>query len=38
MRFQDKTLQCADCGTDYSFTAEDQEFYQSKGYTKEHNR
>jgi CxxC-x17-CxxC domain-containing protein len=38
MSFQDKTLQCADCGADFSFTAEDQEFFQSKGYTNEPKR
>jgi len=38
MRFQDKTIQCSDCGTDFSFTAEEQEFYQSKGYTNEPKR
>jgi len=38
MGFQDKTIQCSDCGTDFSFTAEDQEFFQSKGYTNEPKR
>jgi CxxC-x17-CxxC domain-containing protein len=38
MGFQEKTLQCTDCGTDFSFTAEEQEFYQSKGYTNEPKR
>jgi len=38
MGFQNKTLKCADCGTDFSFTAEDQEFFQSKGYTNEPKR
>jgi CxxC-x17-CxxC domain-containing protein len=38
MSFQDKTIQCVDCGTDFSFTAEDQEFFQSKGYTNEPKR
>jgi CxxC-x17-CxxC domain-containing protein len=38
MGFQDKSIQCADCGTDFSFTAEDQEFFQSKGYTNEPKR
>ena len=35
MSFQDKTIHCADCGTDFSFTAEEQEFYQSRGCTNE---
>ena len=38
MGFQKKTLQCVDCRTDFSFTAEEQEFYQSKGYTNEPKR
>jgi CxxC-x17-CxxC domain-containing protein len=38
MSFQDKTIQCADCGADFAFTAEEQEFYQSKGYTNEPKR
>ncbi len=38
MSFEDKTIQCADCGTDFSFTAEEQEFFQSKGYTNEPKR
>ena len=33
MTFQEKSLQCADCGTTFAFTAEEQDFYQSKGYT-----
>ena len=32
-KFQDKQLQCADCGTDFNFSAEDQEFYSQKGYS-----
>ena len=38
MSFEDKTLQCADCGSSFTFSAEDQEFYQSKGYTNEPKR
>jgi len=38
MSFQDKTLQCADCGNEFSFTAEEQEFFQSRGYTNEPKR
>jgi len=36
--FQDKTLQCSDCGTSFTFTAAEQEFFQSKGYTNEPKR
>jgi len=38
MSFQDKTIQCVECGTDFSFTAEEQEFFQSRGYTNEPKR
>jgi hypothetical protein len=38
MDFQDKTIHCADCGTDFSFTAGEQAFFQSKGYTNEPRR
>jgi CxxC-x17-CxxC domain-containing protein len=38
MSFQNKTLSCTDCGTAFDFTAEEQEFYQSKGYTNEPKR
>ena len=38
MSFQDKTIQCADCGTDFSFTAEEQELFQTRGYTNEPKR
>ena len=38
MSFEDKSLQCADCGVAFTFTAEEQEFFQSKGYTNEPKR
>ncbi len=38
MAIQDKSLQCADCGITFTFTANEQEFYQSKGYTNEPKR
>jgi CxxC-x17-CxxC domain-containing protein len=38
MGFADKTLQCVDCGAEFTFTAQDQEFFQSKGYTNEPKR
>ncbi|HBH18913.1 MAG TPA: zinc-binding protein, partial [Cyanobacteria bacterium UBA9579] len=31
MTFEDLTLQCADCGSDFQFTEGEQEFYQLKG-------
>jgi len=38
MAFQDKTLTCSDCGAEFTFSAEDQEFFQTKGYTNEPKR
>jgi len=38
MSFQNKSLQCSDCGTEFTFTAGEQEFFQSKGYTNEPKR
>lgn len=38
MAFQDKQLTCADCGAQFTFSAAEQEFFQSKGYTNEPKR
>ena len=38
MTLQDKTLQCADCGASFTFSAGEQEFFQSKGYVNEPKR
>ncbi len=38
MSFQDKSLECSDCGVTFTHSAEDQEYYQSKGYTNEPKR
>ena len=38
MSFQEKSLQCSDCGTAFTFSAEEQEFFASKGYTNEPKR
>ena len=38
MSFQEKSLQCTDCGVTFAFTVEEQEFFQSKGYTNEPKR
>jgi len=32
MSFQDKSLKCTDCGTGFTFTSGEQEFYATKGY------
>ena len=29
----DQTLTCSDCGTEFTFTESEQEFYQSKGFS-----
>jgi len=34
----DKTLTCSDCGNDFVFTAGEQDFYRSKGFTNEPKR
>ena len=38
MSFQDKTLECSDCGGEFTFSTEEQEFFQSRGYTNEPKR
>lgn len=38
MSFQDKTIECADCGASFTFSAEEQEFFATKGYTNEPKR
>ena len=38
MSFQEKSIQCSDCGAAFTFSAEDQEFFRSKGYTNEPKR
>jgi CxxC-x17-CxxC domain-containing protein len=32
--YTDKTLTCQDCGQSFTFSADDQEFFSSKGYTE----
>jgi CxxC-x17-CxxC domain-containing protein len=38
MGLENKTLNCVDCGANFTFSVEDQEFFQSKGYTNEPKR
>jgi CxxC-x17-CxxC domain-containing protein len=38
MSFQDKTLTCSDCNNSFTFSAEEQEQFQSRGYTNEPKR
>jgi hypothetical protein len=38
MIFQDKYLQCSDCGATFAFSAEEQEFFRSRGFTNEPKR
>ena len=33
MSFEDKSLLCSECGSSFTFTAKEQEFFASKGYT-----
>lgn len=36
--FQDKTLTCKDCGSEFIFTASEQEFYAEKGFNNDPGR
>jgi CxxC-x17-CxxC domain-containing protein len=38
MTYQDKTISCSDCGRTFTFSAQEQEFYSSKGFTNEPKR
>jgi len=38
MSFQDKSIQCSDCGATFNFSVEEQEFFQTKGFTNEPKR
>jgi CxxC-x17-CxxC domain-containing protein len=38
MTYQDKTLNCVDCGQQFVFTAGEQEFYAQKGFMNEPKR
>ncbi len=38
MPYTDKTITCSDCGTPFTFTAGEQEFHASKGFSNEPRR
>ncbi|MFC1998308.1 zinc-ribbon domain containing protein [Chloroflexota bacterium] len=38
MDYDDKTINCIDCGQDFTFTASEQEFFASKGFENEPKR
>ena len=38
MDFEDKSILCSDCGTNFTFTASEQEYFASKGFTNEPKR
>ena len=38
MIFQDKSIQCSDCRANFTFSAGEQEFFQTKGLTNEPKR
>ena len=38
MSFQDKSIQCFDCGVSFTFNVEEQEFFESKGFTNDPKR
>ena len=38
MSYQDKEIQCSDCGATFTFSADEQELFATKGYTNEPKR
>ncbi len=38
MSFEDKTIRCLDCSSEFTFTASEQKFYAEKGFTNEPKR
>ena len=34
MSYENKQLTCADCGAEFTFSAEDQEYYAEKGFSE----
>jgi hypothetical protein len=38
MSFEDKSIQCSDCRIAFTFSAGEQEFFQTKGFTNEPRR
>ncbi len=38
MSYEDKTLECVDCGASFTFSASEQEFFANKGFTNEPKR
>ena len=38
MSYEDRTLTCQDCGQEFTFSADDQQYHAEKGYTNEPKR
>ena len=38
MSFVDKSIQCSDCGSDFTFSASEQELFAQRGYTNDPKR
>ena len=38
MSFEDKSIQCSDCETTFTFSADEQELFASRGYTNDPKR
>jgi len=36
--FEDKSIECSDCGTTFTFAAEEQELFATRGYTNDPKR
>ncbi len=33
MSYEERTMTCVDCGAEFAFSADDQEYYATKGYS-----
>jgi CxxC-x17-CxxC domain-containing protein len=38
MSYEDRTLECVECGSSFTFSVEDQEYHASKGFTNDPKR
>ena len=38
MAYEDKTLECQDCGVEFTFSAQEQEYFASRGFENEPKR
>ncbi len=38
MSYEDRTIECVECGSSFTFSVEDQEYHASKGFTNDPKR